>query len=315
MQRKTSTPGTPGKPRPTHSAGTGFTLIELLVVISIIALLVGILLPALGAARRTAQNAVCLSNERQIGIAIGAYAADNKDFMVQVRKWDNSDLVPDGIEGDLSQFRADWVWTSTIVIGGYGAERKMFQCPSFPEARENNTQNIIDAPLNDPGPGITPAPAGVTAGNWWFHSDYGINVVAYAAKRFDPAPFAGLGGNALRVFNLKSTLNGAEMRRPSEHLAVVDTYFRDFNPTYSGFKSGTENSQRGFYITAGIRTNESPDARHNGGMNILWADGHCDNFKIQERHEPFDDIAEYTTGGTYINKENQGIRNIWDTRN
>ena len=54
----------------------GFTLIELLVVISIIALLIGILLPALSAARAAARNAGCLSNVRQIGIAINAFAAD-----------------------------------------------------------------------------------------------------------------------------------------------------------------------------------------------------------------------------------------------
>lgn len=59
----------------------GFTLIELLVVISIIALLVGILLPALGAARKTAQRAVCLSNQRQIGVAMMTYATGNKGLL------------------------------------------------------------------------------------------------------------------------------------------------------------------------------------------------------------------------------------------
>jgi len=57
----------------------GFTLIELLVVISIIALLVGILLPALGAARRTAINIKCLSNHRQIAIGIVGYQNDSDD--------------------------------------------------------------------------------------------------------------------------------------------------------------------------------------------------------------------------------------------
>lgn len=63
----------------TRPGKNAFTLIELLVVISIIALLVGILLPALGAARKTAQRAVCLSNQRQIGVAMMAYATNNDD--------------------------------------------------------------------------------------------------------------------------------------------------------------------------------------------------------------------------------------------
>jgi prepilin-type N-terminal cleavage/methylation domain-containing protein len=61
---------------------TGFTLIELLVVISIIALLLGLLLPALGAARESGRGAVCLSNLRQLVLANTAYAEDSAGFYV-----------------------------------------------------------------------------------------------------------------------------------------------------------------------------------------------------------------------------------------
>ncbi len=59
--------------------GRGFTLIELLVVIAIIALLIGILLPALGQARKAGRLSVCTSNLKQFAVATSSYAADAQD--------------------------------------------------------------------------------------------------------------------------------------------------------------------------------------------------------------------------------------------
>ena len=58
----------------------GFTLIELLVVISIIALLIGILLPSLASAREVARSISCASQMRQLAFSAELYAQDNKDY-------------------------------------------------------------------------------------------------------------------------------------------------------------------------------------------------------------------------------------------
>ena len=111
-----------------------FTLIELLVVISIIAILVGILLPALSSARETAYIVTCGQHIRQLGIAAAAYGVDHND-----RIPNNPDAAPDFVRGYYDHVTATsviYVLDSDSHVGlgktleGYITDERAFFCPA-----------------------------------------------------------------------------------------------------------------------------------------------------------------------------------------
>lgn len=160
----------------------GFTLIELLVVVAIIALLIGVLLPALGSARESAKYSQCSNNMRQLVIALNTYASDYRGKFPPVL-----DLAPDPDTHKLSimwydEFRLEPYLqqidrsnlspsnTKNNTLGG-----GVMTCPNHPSAGRSYTMNfwaasagswrVVNGKLQTYAPGRSPiAPAEATRG-------------------------------------------------------------------------------------------------------------------------------------------------------
>jgi len=121
--------------RPAKFGHTGFTLIELLVVGAIIAILAGMLLPALGKAKAKGQQIACLSNYRQLQLCWQMYVDDYNDLLPP-----NATTSGGGREG-FSATTETWIqgnaWTDTTssniehgVLFPYNRSTKIYKCPA-----------------------------------------------------------------------------------------------------------------------------------------------------------------------------------------
>ncbi len=137
------------RPSHSHSGLLGFTLIELLVVIAIIAILAGLLLPALNRAKAKARDVFCLSNFRQWGLGTQLFVADNEDFLPKDGTPNGTSTV-DGWYNDLPRalnmptyHEVPWRTNASVRPGG-----SIWVCPANRDKRPTDAGNLFFYCLN-----------------------------------------------------------------------------------------------------------------------------------------------------------------------
>ncbi len=182
--------------RRSNTPEKGFTLIELLVVISIIALLIAILLPALSAARESARGVQCLSNQRQTGLATMAYLSDNQDVFPQAYFRDAS-----------SPSTYQRYWAGHLFVQKYVSTARVYICPTFDDP--SNNRFIVYDGWDD-----------VTGREtWWAYPHFGVNISWFGSRR-------GLSGAARSL----APANIAEIDNPSKTILYSDSTRLNYSP-------------------------------------------------------------------------------------
>jgi prepilin-type N-terminal cleavage/methylation domain-containing protein/prepilin-type processing-associated H-X9-DG protein len=288
-----------------------FTLVELLVVIGIIAVLIAILLPALGRARAQAQTVACLANLRSIGQSINIYAVNNKQSL-PYGYWDNVGS-PDGNEANSNTYSAyfntanapnasDWallLMSSALGRGGSTEStqtadttklQQMFVCPTAVDVHSTNSANQTTRKLHySCHPRLMPRlddkdGAKSTGSTTVYMSPYKIGTIKRAAEIiliFDgPQNYQTLDGNAPPV------ATGLDQ----------DAVYRNDNtdPNHGpwNFMLDGNGVKMGFALFAANTdiTPKNPGAkaeirwRHgqNDTGNFLFADGHADSIRLKK---------------------------------
>ena len=102
----------------------GFSLVELLVVISIVALLISMVLPAIGTAREAARTAICAGRMRQIMVMAEAYKGDNKQHLLPWLSTNFDPSVPNSLNA-ASRWMVGMRWSGLLTSGGYSRADEM----------------------------------------------------------------------------------------------------------------------------------------------------------------------------------------------